>query len=106
MPSIFTRILRGEAPASIVQRDTVVAVFLDIAPLSEGHCLVVPVQETAHLADLPPQTLVHFICALCAICGSKSRAQGKFHRRFLRERRYSSTASNPRPPHPPPAECP
>ncbi|MCC5840606.1 MAG: HIT family protein [Opitutales bacterium] len=73
MPSIFTRILRGEAPASIVHRDTAVAAFLDIAPLSEGHCLVVPLQETAHLADLPPQTLDR-LTAVAQKVGSALRA--------------------------------
>lgn len=57
MPSIFTKILRGETRASFVHRDAIIAAFLDIAPLSDGHCLVVPVRETARLADLPPPTL-------------------------------------------------
>ncbi len=47
MPSIFTRILENELPASFVHRDEVVAGFLDIQPLTPGHTLVVPVREVA-----------------------------------------------------------
>lgn len=57
MPSIFTRILQNELPASIVHRDEVVAAFLDIQPLTPGHTLVVPVMEVASLCDLPPEIL-------------------------------------------------
>lgn len=57
MPSIFTRILRNELPASFVHRDEVVAAFLDIQPLTPGHTLVVPVREVASLTDLPPEIL-------------------------------------------------
>ena len=57
MPSIFTRILQNELPASFVHRDEVVAAFLDIQPLTPGHALVVPVREVASLSDLPPEIL-------------------------------------------------
>ncbi|MBL9159629.1 MAG: HIT family protein [Verrucomicrobiales bacterium] len=57
MPSIFTRILQNELPASFVHRDEVVAAFLDIQPLTPGHTLVVPVREVASLSDLPPEIL-------------------------------------------------
>jgi len=57
MPSIFTRILQNELPASFVHRDEVVAAFLDIQPLTPGHTLVVPVREIASLTDLPPEIL-------------------------------------------------
>lgn len=57
MPSIFTRILRNELPASFVHRDEVLAAFLDIQPLTPGHTLVVPVLEVASLSDLPPEIL-------------------------------------------------
>lgn len=57
MPSIFTRILRNELPASFVHHDEVVAAFLDIQPLTPGHTLVVPVREIASLTDLPPEIL-------------------------------------------------
>lgn len=57
MPSIFTRILRNELPASFVHRDGTLAAFLDIQPLTPGHTLVVPALEVAALSDLPPELL-------------------------------------------------
>lgn len=73
MPSIFTRILENELPASFVHRDEVVAAFLDIQPLTPGHTLVVPVREVASLSDLPPEILTH-VTALGQEIGSAIRA--------------------------------
>lgn len=49
---IFCQILAGEAPASFVYRDEVVAAFLDIQPVNPGHLLIVPVRHATYLADL------------------------------------------------------
>jgi diadenosine tetraphosphate (Ap4A) HIT family hydrolase len=73
MPSIFTRILRDELPASLVHRDEVVAAFLDIQPLTPGHTLVVPVTEVASLSDLPPEILAR-VTALGQEIGQAIRA--------------------------------
>ena len=52
MASIFTRIIRGEIPCyKIAESDTFLA-FLDINPLSRGHTLVIPKQETDYYFDL------------------------------------------------------
>ena len=56
MPSIFTRIIRGEIPSHRVYEDGAVVAFLDIAPLSEGHVLVVPVEEREFLHELSPES--------------------------------------------------
>ena len=50
---IFCRIIAGQAPASIVYRDEVVGVFMDIRPVNAGHLLVGPLGHAASLADLP-----------------------------------------------------
>ncbi len=42
MPSIFTRIMNGEIPSHKVAEDERYLAFLDIAPLREGHTLVIP----------------------------------------------------------------
>lgn len=52
MPSIFTRIMQGEIPCHRVYEDAHVLAFLDIAPLSAGHLLVVPKQEVEFLHEL------------------------------------------------------
>jgi len=52
MASIFTKIINGEIPAYKVAEDDRFLAFLDINPLSKGHTLVVPKQETDYLFDL------------------------------------------------------
>ena len=49
--TIFDKILRGEIPAHKLYEDEHVLAFLDIAPLSFGHALVIP-KERAETLDL------------------------------------------------------
>src|SRR6186997_2543168 len=49
---IFCRILSGEAPASFVYRDDLVAAFMDIQPVNLGHVLVVPVRHAPAMAHV------------------------------------------------------
>ena len=46
---IFCKIVAGEIPATIVQEDERTISFMDIAPATRGHALVIP---RAHSADL------------------------------------------------------
>jgi histidine triad (HIT) family protein len=48
--TIFSKILRGEIPCARVYEDDAVLAFLDIAPLSPGHTLVIP-KEPAETLD-------------------------------------------------------
>lgn len=59
MPSVFTRIIRGELPARFVWQDDRCVAFLSIHPLRPGHTLVVPREEIDHWLDLPPPLLTH-----------------------------------------------
>ena len=59
MSSIFTRIINGEIPGRFIWRDSECVAFMDIQPISRGHLLVVPRQETDRWHDLPPQTAAH-----------------------------------------------
>ncbi len=54
MTSIFTRIIRGELPATFVWREDEVVAFMSINPLARGHVLVVPVAEVDHWIDADP----------------------------------------------------
>jgi len=56
---VFCRIAAGTAPASIVHSDPTAVAFLDIAPVTPGHLLIVPRAHTAGLADLDPDTGAH-----------------------------------------------
>ncbi|MEX0847610.1 MAG: HIT family protein [Ilumatobacteraceae bacterium] len=59
MPTVFTRILRGEIPGTFVERDDVCAVVMSINPLAHGHALIIPVLEVAHWVDLPDEVAAH-----------------------------------------------
>ena len=48
--TIFSKILRGEIPCHKLYEDDRVLAFLDIFPLSRGHCLVIP-KEPAETLD-------------------------------------------------------
>jgi len=49
---IFCKIVAGEVPASIVQRDEHTLAFMDVAPVTDGHVLVIPTHHTPDLAGL------------------------------------------------------
>ena len=51
---VFCRIVAGELPGNMIQRDDRTAAFLDRSPLFLGHTLVVPVTHIATLDDLKP----------------------------------------------------
>ena len=61
MATIFTRIVRGEIPSYKVAEDERFFAFRDINPLTKGHTLVVPKQETDYLFDLDDRTLADMI---------------------------------------------
>ena len=53
---IFCKIVSGAAPASIVQRSEHALAFLDVAPVTDGHVLVIPTYHTPDLAGLDDDT--------------------------------------------------
>lgn len=61
MASVFSRIIAGELPARFVWKDDRAVAFLSIAPLRQGHCLVVPRAEVDHWLDLEPGLAAHLM---------------------------------------------
>ena len=57
MAGIFMRIIKGEIPCHKVAEDDRFLAFLDIAPLREGHTLVIPKIEVDRFFDLPDDVL-------------------------------------------------
>jgi histidine triad (HIT) family protein len=55
--TIFSKIIAGEIPGYKVAENADFYAFLDINPLTEGHVLVVPKQETDYIFDLDDKTL-------------------------------------------------
>jgi histidine triad (HIT) family protein len=46
--TVFTRIIEGEVPTRFVWRGDSCVAFLNITPLTPGHTLVVPKEESGH----------------------------------------------------------
>ncbi len=53
MPSIFSKIIAGEAPAYKIWEDEEFLAFLDINPVNPGHTLLVPKIEIDYVFDMP-----------------------------------------------------
>ena len=49
--NIFAKIIAGDIPCHKVYEDAGTLVFMDILPVSEGHCLVIPKAPSRNLLD-------------------------------------------------------
>jgi diadenosine tetraphosphate (Ap4A) HIT family hydrolase len=54
MASVFTKIINGELPGRFVYEDDEIVAFLTIAPMTQGHTLVVPRAEIDNWQDVEP----------------------------------------------------
>jgi histidine triad (HIT) family protein len=54
---IFCKILAGELPARIVDEDELTISFMDIAPATRGHALVIPRAHARDLLEIAPADL-------------------------------------------------
>jgi histidine triad (HIT) family protein len=59
MASIFSKIIDGQIPSRMLWEDDVCVSFLDVRPLTAGHALIVPRQETDLWTDLGASTAGH-----------------------------------------------
>lgn len=71
---VFCRIVRKQAPASIVYEDREVIAFLDIRPLNKGHTLVIPKAHHADIFDTPTDQIsqVHRVTKQIALAVKKA----------------------------------
>src|SRR3989344_7033437 len=54
---IFCKIIKGDIPCSKIYEDEKTLVFLDIQPVHEGHCLIVPKEHSENLLETQDKTL-------------------------------------------------
>ena len=54
---IFCKIIAGEIPAQIIEQDERTLTFMDIAPATRGHALVIPKRHAADLWEIDPAEL-------------------------------------------------
>ena len=59
--NIFAKILRGEAPACIVEEDAMTLTFMDLMPQSEGHTLIIPKEFAQDILHVSSEALGHVI---------------------------------------------
>ncbi|MCI0479164.1 HIT family protein [Candidatus Uhrbacteria bacterium] len=76
MPTIFTRIIRGEIPCHKVWEDDRFFAFLDIRPIQPGHVLLVTKQEVDAPFDLDDETYAAFLLAAKRLVAPIRRAMG------------------------------
>jgi len=61
MAGIFSRIIAGEIPCYKIAENDLFFAFLDIAPMCEGHVLIVPKVETDKFFDLNEEVLAGWL---------------------------------------------
>lgn len=95
-PSIFTRIIAREIPATIVAENDELIAFEDISPQAEVHVLVVPKTEkyanVTELATGDPQLLARLVAMAQGI--ADERANGQFRLIFNNGEAAGQTVSH------------
>ena len=52
MPTLFTKIVKGEIPCHKILEDEDYLAFLDVRPINPGHTLVIPKKEIDYIFDV------------------------------------------------------
>ncbi len=81
--TLFDRIIRGELPCHRVYEDDRVLAFLDIAPLSPGHLLVVPKESCATVGELSDEAAAAVGRVLPRLARALAAATGAPHLNIL-----------------------
>lgn len=66
---LFCKIVAGELPARIVDEDEHTIAFMDIAPATRGHALVIPREHSSDLLDVPAEDLAATLAAAQRLAG-------------------------------------
>ncbi len=74
--TIFSKILRGEIPCHKLYEDEHVLAFLDVAPLSPGHALIIPKQPAETLDTLSDEAAAAIGRVLPRLCRAVQQATG------------------------------
>jgi histidine triad (HIT) family protein len=74
--TVFSKILRGEIPSHKLFEDEQVLAFLDIAPLSRGHAVVIPKEPAVTLDQLSDDAAAALGRVLPRLCRALIAATG------------------------------
>jgi histidine triad (HIT) family protein len=83
MTTIFQKIINGEIPCHKVYENEHVIAFLDVAPLSKGHTLVIPKEQASFLHELSPESGAALGYALVKVSNAVVQATGTFQYNIL-----------------------
>ena len=72
---IFCKIIAGDLPSTIVDEDERTLAFMDIAPATRGHALVVPRAHSADLLEVEREDL-------CAVAAASQRLAARMKERL------------------------
>mgnify|MGYP001143357053 CR=1 FL=1 len=72
--NVFAKILRGELPAEKVYETDKVLAFMDIMPIVDGHCLVIPKAAFRNIFDVAPHVLATLVEAARLVSLAACRA--------------------------------
>ena len=81
--TIFAKIIAGEIPCHRVYEDEHVFAFLDIAPLSPGHTLVIPKDAVATMGELSDDAAAALVRSTSIVALTSSTADASFSAVFL-----------------------
>jgi histidine triad (HIT) family protein len=73
---IFCKILAGEIPARIVDEDERTIAFMDIAPATRGHALVIPRAHSRDLLEIEAEDLQAVAMAAARLAGRAKERLG------------------------------
>lgn len=73
---IFCRIIGGQLPAAKVYEDAATLAFMDIAPVSKGHTLVIPKFHCDPIVNAPPDALQSVILTVQKIARAQIKGLG------------------------------
>ena len=59
MDCIFCKILNGDIPGKFIYEDDILACFMDINPICDGHVLIVPKKHIEDVRSVDKDTLYH-----------------------------------------------
>lgn len=74
--NIFGKILRGEIPSHKIYEDEHAYAFMDVMPMVDGHCLVIPKRGSRNLLDADPAVLAKLMAAVQKVAKAAVKGMG------------------------------
>ncbi|MFX1484502.1 MAG: HIT family protein [Promethearchaeota archaeon] len=74
---IFCKIAHKEMPASIVFEDDVCMAFMDVFPINDGHCLLIPKKHYVNMLDVDEDVLAYLVKRLADLTRRVKKATGE-----------------------------